>query len=82
MRHSNTKQANNRPGTFRRNPGFSLAVRMLLLGCLLPLSEGLSANAQPSRATNRVLQLDGTNSFVQLPPNSLKSGEKGSVSMW
>jgi len=50
-------------------------------GCLLA---AFSLGAQPSAspATNRVLELDGTNSFVELPPGIFNELDEATVEGW
>src|SRR5438132_1426048 len=47
----------------------------------LVLSQSLALQAQPS-ATNRVLELDGTGGYVELPPNIFNDLEEATVEAW
>ena len=47
----------------------------------LVLSQSLALHAQPS-ATNRVLELDGKGSYVQLPPGIFKELTESTVEGW
>src|ERR1043166_7066665 len=47
----------------------------------LVLSQSLPLQAQPS-ATNRVLTLDGTGGYVELPPNIFNDLEEATVEAW
>ena len=42
---------------------------------------GLSLHAQPA-TTNRVLELDGTGSYVELPPNSFNNLSQATIEAW
>ena len=46
------------------------------------LSQPSPLHSQPAAPTNRVLHLDGTNSFVQLPPNIFDSLTQATVEGW
>src|SRR5437016_14199802 len=49
--------------------------------CLLA-AFSLGAQPSPSPATNRVLELDGTNSFVELPANAFTNLDEVTVEGW
>jgi len=49
---------------------------------LLLLSQPSTLHSQPAAPTNRVLHLDGTNSYVQLPPNIFDSLTQATVEGW
>src|SRR5215470_8273210 len=55
-----------------------------LILCLMPLAGAAPLQAQPrsSVATNHVLELDGTNSYVQLPDNVFHEFTEGTVEAW
>jgi signal transduction histidine kinase/DNA-binding response OmpR family regulator/ligand-binding sensor domain-containing protein/protocatechuate 3,4-dioxygenase beta subunit len=56
-------------------------LRSCLMVCLLfPLISSLGA--QPAASTNSVLELDGTNSCVELPPNIFNSLTEATVEGW
>ncbi len=52
-----------------------------LLAALFLVSHGPPLNAQPA-AINRVLELDGNASFVELPPNIFNSLDDATVEAW
>ena len=52
------------------------ALALLWLGLVHPL------HAQPAAAANRVLQLDGTKSYLELPPNTFDSLTEATVEGW
>src|SRR5213594_3203859 len=47
----------------------------------LVLSQSFTPHAQPS-ATNRVLELDGTGGYVELPPNIFNDLDEATVEAW
>ncbi len=53
---------------------WSLVILSLLLPSIL--------HAQPAPPPNHVLQLDGTNSYVELPPNLLANLNAATIEMW
>src|SRR6266446_2412196 len=61
-------------------PGGALAALWLCLIALV-LSPSFTLRAQPA-APNRVLELDGTNSYVELPPEVFEDLTQASVEGW
>src|SRR5215471_16208239 len=55
-----------------------------LILCLMPVAGGAPLQAQPlsSVATSHVLELDGTNSYVQLPDDIFHEFTEGTVEAW
>ena len=64
-----------RPSPGARIPVFGFALLVLL-------SQTSVLHAQLAPSSNRVLKLDGTNSFVQLPPNIFDSLTQATVEGW
>ncbi len=64
----------------RPSPGFGIAVFGFAL--LLLLSRPSTFHAQAAPPPNRVLHLDGTNSYVQLPPNIFDALTQATVEGW
>ena len=46
------------------------------------LAQLVALHAQPASTTNRVLELDGTNSYVELPPNIFNDLTEATVEAW
>src|SRR3989454_6853233 len=55
------------------------ALRLSLIA--LVLSQSFTLHAQPT-ATNRVLELDGEGSYVELPPNIFNDLDEATVEAW
>jgi len=62
----------------------NMSRRLLAVLCLLAavLPQTARLHSQPAPPANRVLQLDGTNSYVELPPNIFDSLTQATVEGW
>ena len=67
-------------------PGPSFGIRhsafVISLLLLLSLPSTLNSQPAPQLSTNRVLDLDGTNSFLELPPNIFDTLTQATVEGW
>ena len=57
-------------------------VACIAFAVLLFLAPIATAHAQPASATNRVLELDGANSYVELPPNAFSQLTDATIEGW
>jgi hypothetical protein len=67
---------------FGFRPSFGLRISAfgsLVLLLSFPLTR---LHAQPSSPTNHILELDGTNSFIELPPNIFSNLTEATVEGW
>ena len=61
---------------------FAIRHSSFVIILLLLLSQPSTLLSQPSPSPNRVLHLDGTNSYVQLPPNIFDALTQATVEAW